>query len=170
MAKQLQPRERMFIFGGIAAAILIGVWWGAQRPLDAYRKSALTREATRLRLQQAQLWHDEIKLAQDKVDQIKQSISNRGFDLWTHIDSVVKILALGQRADIRSVKGVASPTDKVSAVQMQLTGVSLQELVDLLYKIYSSDYIIILDRVDQIKPSQNGHGLDCRMVFLAPKL
>jgi hypothetical protein len=168
----MQRRERFFLTAGVLAAVLIVLWRVSLGPLDTYRNSAQKRDAAQLRLEQARLWHEEIDTAQKKVEAIRQKIIAQGatFDLWTHIDSVVKLMALGPRADIRSRRGVSSPTDKVSAVELQLNGVNLQELVDLVHKIYDNDFIIILDRVDHIKPAQTGNGLDCRMVFLAPKL
>ncbi len=170
MAK-LQQREKVFLGVGGVALLLIAAYALGQGPLEKYRKSAVTLRNAKVNLQQAQLWNAEIETAQQKVKAAKDSIVRQGaFDLWTHIDGVVKALSLGSRADIQSKRGAASPTDsKVAAVELKLSGVNLQELVEVLHRLYANDYIILLDKLDHIKPAQDGKGLDCRITFVSPR-
>lgn len=169
---KLQRREKVFLGIGGIALLLIGLFLLGQGPMEKYRRSATMLSAAKTRLQEAQLWNAEIETARQQVNAVKQQIAQQGgFDLWTHIDGVVKALSLGSRADISSKRGAASPTEnKVAAVELQLKGVNRQELVEVLHKISANDYLIILDKVDYIRPAKDGKGLDCRITFLSPKV
>ncbi|MBX7255863.1 MAG: hypothetical protein K1Y02_05845 [Candidatus Hydrogenedentes bacterium] len=169
---KLQQREKVFLGVGAMALLFIVLFLVSQGPLEKYRRSATQLSAAKLRLQEAQLWSAEIETARQQVDSVKKMIVQQGgFDLWSHIDGVVKALSLGSRADIASKLGAASPTDsKVSAVELRLNGVNRQELVEVLYRIYANDYLIILDKVDFIRPAKDSRGLDCSMTFVSPRV
>lgn len=169
---KLQQREKVFLAGGGIALVFIAVFLFGQGPMEKYRRSATMLGAAKTRLQEAQLWNAEIETARSQVEAVKQQIVQQGgFDLWTHIDGVVKARSLGTRADINSKRGAASPTEsKVTAVELQLKGINREELVEVLYQIYANDYLIILDKVDYIRPAKDGKGLDCRITFVSPKV
>ena len=53
--------------------------------------------------------------------------------------------------------------------QLKLNGVTLKELVDLLHKIYASNDLVVMYRLEYLRAAGEDKGLDCSVVFLTPK-
>lgn len=169
---RLQPRERNVLVLGSIAALVILAYWGAQGPYAAFKASRVQLAAARNNLQQAQIWAAEVEQARKKERQILAQLASQsqGFDLWTHIDRTVKALGLGPRCDIRTVSGMGASAARVDTVELTLSGVSTKELIDLFHRIYDSGYVILLHKMEHLKPSPDGKGLDCKVSFAAPKV
>jgi Tfp pilus assembly protein PilN len=167
----LQPREKTVVGLGAAAVALMAVWWASQGPYQAYQASWTQLDAAKSRLLEAKVRVAEIEQARRKEKEVLDALAEQGptFDLWTHVDRVIKEMNLGSRSDMRSRRGVTAADQNMTAIELSLTGLSTRELVDLLHRIYNNDYVIILDRLDHLKPSQAGKGLDCRMVLVSPR-
>lgn len=94
------------------------------------------------------------------------------FDLWSFMNTVLKQTKLAERAYLENFK---PRTDRQGAagdvvmVQLRLNGASLEELVDLLHKIYASGNLVVMHKLDFLRPGRNNKGLDCNIVFLSPK-
>lgn len=167
----LEPRERIVVIAGAVALAAILLYWGLEGPYEAYKNSAAQVKASRLRLQQAQLWQAEIEDARRKEGEILALLQAQrgGFDLWTHVDRAVKDSQLQGRAEVQSHRSGVSAGSNMSAVELTLTGVSTKELVDLLHRIYDNESFVVLQQLEQLKLSSSGQGLDCRMVLVSPR-
>jgi hypothetical protein len=53
-------------------------------------------------------------------------------------------------------------------LQLKLNGISLQELIDFLHKIYTSKNLVVVYRVESLKPTPDNKGLDYNVVFMSP--
>lgn len=168
----LQPRERLVVFGGVFALVAIILYAGIQGPYESYKNSDTQVAAARTRLQQALLWQAEIETARAKEGEILRKMNQyaRGFDLWTHLDRAVIDAELTGRAEVLSTRTGAAPGTNLSAVDLSLKGVSTGELVALLHRIYDGEAFVSLERLDELRPATSGRGLDCRMRFIAPRL
>ena len=169
---RLQGRERLVVMVGGIALVSILIYWAFQGPYDAYKNSKTQVMASRTRLQQAMVWQAEIDEARRKEGAILRLMQSSvpGFDLWTHVDRAVRDSNLVGRAEVQSHRTGASAASNMTAVDLNLNGISTQELVDLLHRIYDTESFVALQRLDQLKPSLKGQGLDCKIVFVAPKL
>jgi hypothetical protein len=45
----------------------------------------------------------------------------------------------------------------------------MKELVNLLHKIYSSDNLIVLQKLDHLRATRDGKGLEFSATFTAPR-
>ena len=168
---KLQSRERLVVMAGLGALVLIVAYWASQGPYDAYKNSANQVKQAQMRLQQVQIWQAEVDAARDKerkVRELLQATTGR-FDLWTHVDRAVKETKLEGRAELQTDRAAASPSSNMTAVRLTLKGVSTSELVDLLHRIYDNESFVALERLDELKVSAKGQGLDCRMLLVAPR-
>lgn len=167
---KLQERERrMLIGGGIAAAVIVLYLLG-EGPLQAYRESEQKVEQARDRLKQAQAIHDSVVRNREEQAILREKlVSKPGFDLLNFVNDVVNEGGLSARASIDNSGRAVTGSSDLASVRVGLKGVSLEELVDFLHRVYSSDNLIVLHNLDQLVPAGDKKGLDCEMVFVAPR-
>jgi hypothetical protein len=173
----MQKREKMVVVVGAAVvAIIIGQWLFSDRgPLSAYRQSVRQVEAARRRLLEAQLIRDEALDRQQSSQALDAVLNERGaFRLYSHIDQALQAQNLkggaeGSRATLET-QNTAVRSASFEAVKLQLEGVSMDELIELLVRIYSGNNLVVLDRLDELRPTDSGQGLRCSMVFVAPRV
>ncbi len=167
---KLQDRERrMVIMGGIAAVAIIGYLVG-EGPYEAYRDSGQKLEQAQSRLKQAQRIHDRVIENRNKQALLKEKLVVKpGFDLLNFVYDAVQNGGLSARANIDNNSRATTGSTDLASVRVGLRGVSLAELVDFLHHIYDSGNLVVLHDLDQIGPSSDKKGLDCEMVFVAPR-
>ena len=96
-----------------------------------------------------------------------------GFDLWSFVNTVLTSTNLKERANLensnkpRTTRGEAS--EDVTMVRLRLEGVTLTELTDLLYAVYSSNNLVVVNKVDYLRPASSGKGVECSLTLLSPK-
>lgn len=165
----LEKRERIVLAAGAAAVIAVLVYMVVTGPLEAYENSKIQVAQARQRLVQAQALAREVQAAQLHREAISKLMAVRGpsYNLFTTINRAVQIAGVADRAVTASLPAeIAS----ASAVKLTLTGVSMEELVNLLYDIYSKDSLVVLHRLDHLRASLDGKGLQCEVVFITPRL
>ncbi len=170
MAKtSARPQSRLLIIAAVGAALLVV---GIVGP-DMWRKYANTGKALRdaranlsavIKARDAYLAE---KNAEETVLKQARAAASTG-DLWVTVNRAIEEVNLRERAKLNTVAERGSTTS--ARVQLDLTGVSLQELVDLLYKIYKGNSMAVVEQLTTLAASKDGKGLDCRMVLLAPKV
>jgi hypothetical protein len=108
---------------------------------------------------------EQHKHTQDLLDHIKQQTEKRGprFSLYSHLETVRNECGLSDRTSL-TLKNVDSRKTRgtpysISAVTVEMKGVSLSELKDFLYKIYSSDKLLAVERLDIEQGSGKTPGL-----------
>ena len=160
----------MVVIAGAGALVLIVIYWVTQGPYEAYKNSAVQMKMAQTRLQQVQIWEEEVKAARTRESEVAKKIEASGrFDLWTHVDRAVKEAKLEGRAEVKSHRAGSSSSSNMTAVELTLNGISTRELVELLHRLYDNKSVIVLQRLDQLKDSAKGQGLDCRMFLAAPR-
>lgn len=171
MAKlNLGNREQKAVALGAVVAVLIVGWIAARGPLDTYRKSKIRVQTAEQNLEMARILHGEIINARKNEELIRKQLTQRGnLDLSSFLSGIVREKGLYERnAEVKAFqRGLKS--DKLVAVQVELKGVSAAELLDVLHRIYSSENLVVLHKLDWIKLSLNKQGLDCNMVLFSPK-
>jgi len=108
-----------------------------------------------------------------RQEQLMERIRGREprFDLGAFMSKVLRDAKLDERTDLQSVKPSSrfEHADNLSMVQLKLKGVSLADLVDLLHRIYASKNLVVLHKLDSIRPAPGNKGLDCNLTLIAPK-
>ncbi|MBM3289435.1 MAG: hypothetical protein FJY92_04720 [Candidatus Hydrogenedentes bacterium] len=171
MAKmKLQPRERLVLMLGAVGVVLIGGYGISQGPYQAYARSNNEVAQARERLTSARITQATVQRDREKQAEVKKKLPQAGkFNLWSEVDKAVKDLKLGKRCSMRSNRGMSTQGQESSSVEVTLNGVSSQELVDLVHRVYDTGYFVYLSQLMYLRPSNDQKGLDCRMTFVAPQ-
>jgi hypothetical protein len=176
MAKfTMQKREKVVLaVGAVVVVIIIGQWLVSDRgPLKTYKQSVTQIQAARRRLVEARSIRDVSLARRQSSEALEQKLRARGaFGLYTHVDRALQAQNLksgeGARATLET-QNTAVRSGAFEAVKLRLDGVSMEELLGLLVRIYSGDNLVVLDRLDELRPADDGRGLTCTMVLMAPR-
>jgi hypothetical protein len=167
---QLQKREKYFLMACAAFVAVVVLYFGLQGPVQAYQRSQTDAAAARQRAETARAIRDEVVRTREAYEEFRKTIAGRaGFDLWTFLYGEIQSAQLGERATLANKAGVLA-AGQVDAVEVTIRGVSMEELVEFLHRVYSSEQYVVLHELAQMEPARDGQGLDCRMTFLAPKV
>lgn len=169
--RRLQPREKQILIAGGLVVVLIVGWLATRGPREAYGRSQTLVETARKNLAKAQTYHQEIQESRQRQSMFRDLWGGKGGqDLTTFLNGIVRNMDLYDRGAEVNTLQAGGRGSSMPAVKLTLKSVSMKELVDVLHAVYASDQPIILDQVQHIKPALNEKGLDCAIVFLAPRV
>ncbi len=137
----------------------------AQRRLQSLEKqlklAIQTREEERINLQRQE----------ELMARIRSRPST--FDLMRFISKVLRNSELDQRSNLKSYnqpsERLVENAENLSMVELELNGVNREELVGLLHEIYAADNLVMLHKLEYIRPSPDQEGLECSLTFITPK-
>ena len=115
---------------------------------------------------------EEQRLA--RQDTLMQVLASRpaGFNLFSFVDDTIGSLNMRAFANTTNAprgRGDAK-TDKLALVQLELNGVGLKQILDVLHTLYESNNLIAVQRMDRLAPSKSaGNGLDCTLILATLK-
>lgn len=171
----LDPRERLALFCGIGALLLVIflLIYIPIGPRATHAQSADRLEALQYELQDAELTKLETQDALERQQRLIELLEDRpdSFDLYAFIESTLDEMDLRTegRASLEIYRTRNSSANQ-PMVQLSLEGVSLDELIEFLHKIYNSKNLIALYKLDELAPAANDRGLNCSMVLLTLKV
>lgn len=170
-----EKRDQLAVMCSIVAVALVVfmVLFIPTGPLKKFRRSQ--RDLDELR-QQRQLFRMSIEAERARLrsqEALRERLANRdpGFDLWSFLNTALAQTELRDRANLERVK--ARTRDKEMAqyatmVELRLPGVTLEQLVKLLHRIYNSNNLVVLYKLDYLRPTSDNKGLECSATFLSP--
>lgn len=172
MAKRtVSKRERIIIVIAIATSLGLFVFIPMGQSFAREYKTTL-RQATgavdtlnEIRLMR-QMVIDERSGRRIIMDRVQAREPN--FDLYSFISATLRRLSMHNNARIQSQGNRFSGGD-LDFVQLNLTNVSMRQIIDLLHRFDSSGNLIVLQRLGHLRPMRDGKGLECEVVFMAPK-
>lgn len=167
MAKRtLRRREWILIVGGAAVLAAAALTPVCREALRKYERSGNQLQLAQDRLQGALGLQAAIEEERSGQNAIMGRINARDarFDLFSFTNKCLRDLRLEARANLerRQLGGL-------DGVQITMNGVSMQQLIDLLYALYDSKNLIVLQRMDHLRVARDGKGLDCLVTFVSPK-
>ncbi len=167
---KLQKREKAVLAIGAALLVIALGYHLGQKPLAEYEQSQLEVQRARTRLEEARLWREEVTIERAGQEELQRRIKARGrrFDLLTYVQGALDAAKLQDRSSLDSRRSVIAPRD-LAQVELALRGVSLEELVGLLHRIYAGENLVVLYKLTHIRPERDGKGLICKITFLAPR-
>ena len=167
-ASKLKPREKAVVAIGTVVLLLIGITPLAQRGWAAYERSEALVEESRDRFILAQEWQAAIEEERAGQKAIRDRLRRRpaNFDLYGFTNQVVRQANLQERATLNT-ESLNNPA--LDGVLVELRGVSMKQLVDLLHTLYDSPNLIVVQKVDHLRPASDGNGLDLRMTLMSPR-
>jgi general secretion pathway protein M len=162
--QRLSSRERLLVGVAGGAVILISLYSFVWDPL------VQAGEGVRKRIAQKQRELDQIQTMREHyLELVRQFEASQGvlakvqpnFSLFSHIESTVSQVVTRERiASMNPATKVIGDTYREESVEFKLTGVSLEQLVDMTYRIEKGDHALRVTRL-QVKKKQNDpHSFD----------
>ena len=167
MAK-LRKRERVVITVVVVALTLLAASKPVGDKLDTYSKSAGQLAQAENRLRYVRNLRAQVELDRRGEEAITAKIGARArqFNLYSFVNESLRASKLQDRNQLRTA---SSPGSRFDRVVLTLNGVSMKELVNLLHRIYSSDNLIVLQKLNHLRIAHDEKGLDFEATFTAPK-
>lgn len=168
--RELKRREVMLIGVGVAILLVAGLIPMARNFSRKYDRAQDQLEQARVRLTQTRELRGAIEEERRGHNAVTERIRARDarFDLYSFTNKCLRDLDLHNRAALQS-RGSMFSGGSLDGVQITLRGVSMEELVNLLHTLYDSANLIALQRLNHLRASRDGDGLDCQMTLMAPK-
>jgi hypothetical protein len=168
LVERLSPRERVLVGLGAAAAVVVVIWLVAgalaERRATLYAQIAASeRDVTEM----GRLRDRYLQLRAER-DVVRRKLERGGadFSLFSHLEGVARDVVTRDRiaAMNPSTRTVAEDLQEED-VEMRLSGVSLRELVSLLYRVEKTDLPLILSRIQMKKRFDQPYVYDATLVI-----
>jgi hypothetical protein len=117
--------------------------------------------------------HSFLQMEKQRLEEQEELMRNiesrsRSFELFSYVNDTLRETNLWDRAQLDNDNSRrASP--KRPSVKLRLDGVNLQELIDFLHKIYASNNVVAVEKMDRLEPVSNERGLECIMTLVTIK-
>ena len=166
-AQRLSPRERLLVGLGAAAGVLVLIWVVAG--VLAERRATLQAQiaASERDLTEMARLRDRFLQLKAEGDAVRRKLERGGaeFSLFSHLEGVTRDVVSRERiaAMNPSTRTVAEDLQEED-VEMRLAGISLRELVDLLYEVEKSDLPLLVSRVQMKKRFDQRFVYDATLV------
>ena len=168
MKFNLDFKEKVALSVGVFALILV-VALAVYVPIGPrkwYLQSQRELESARedLKLQQMFKLEETERLNRQKALMEKTSGRPADFSLFAYLDALLTKTNLRVLAELEPYR-IKDASPKQPMVQLRLREVSLEELVGLIYEVYSSGNLIaVQDGLSEAAPAEK--GLDCDITFV----
>jgi hypothetical protein len=166
----LAPHEKRLIT--IMMCVMIGMvlFMSFRNKAEALADSESNLQTAQENFNAAQLFRETIISEREgqKVIRTKLKARSRSFDLYNFSNKCITDFKLQNRATLQSV-GLSSRDKAFDGVQITLKGISLEELVNLLHTMYDSDNLIMMKKMNYLRPTRDKKGLECSLEMLSPK-
>lgn len=167
LVERLSPRERVLLGVGASAGVVVLIWVLAgtlaeRRAALVAQIAASEREVTEL----GRLRDRYLQLRSER-DVVRRKLERGGadFSLFSHLEGVARDVVTRERiaAMNPSTRSVAEDLQEED-VEMRLSGVSLRELVALLYRVEKSDLPLLVSRIQMKKRFDQPFVYDATLV------
>ncbi len=167
LLERLAPRERVLVGAAAVATVLIALWTVASLLTD--RRATLVAQITASErdLQEMQGLRDRyLRLrAEDEVVRRRLASGGADFSLFSHLEGVTRDVLPRERVAAMnpSTRNVSEDLQEED-VEMRLSGISLRELVALLYQVEKGDLPLLVSRVQMKKRFDQPYVFDTTLV------
>lgn len=169
----LDPRERVALgIGGLALfLVLLLAFYIPAGPKLRHERAQNRVADLQAELNLAALTRIEERERLESQEQLRLRLEARppSFDFFAFINNTLREANLTDRYQLTDYR-TRNSSPKQPMVDLRVEGVSLRELVDLLHRLYDSGNLIVLYKMDQLRPAGNGQGLDCQLTLATLRL
>ncbi|MBL7645336.1 MAG: hypothetical protein JNK74_03995 [Candidatus Hydrogenedentes bacterium] len=132
-------------------------------------KGQLAQKQQELQLAQLDLLAEQDRVqSQEKLLAVLNARDPR-FDLFSFVNGVLKEAKLSDRAKLEIAPTTRNSSPNHPMVELELNGVSLEELIELFYKVGGSNNLIAVHKMS-IKPAVKARGLVCELSLVTLKV
>ncbi len=167
LIERLSPRERVLLGVGAAAGLLVAVW--ALAGILSERRTTLQAQiaASERDVEEMVRLRDRYLKLRSERDAVRRKLDRGGsdFSLFSHLEGVTRDTLSRDRVAAMnpSTRSVAEGMQEED-VEMRLSGVSLRELVALLYRVEKADLPLLVSRIQMKKRFDQPFVFDATLV------
>jgi hypothetical protein len=167
LVERLSPRERVLLGMGAGAGLLVAVW--AFAGFLAERRATLQAQIVASERDVGEMGRLRDRYLQLKAERevVRRKLDRGGtdFSLFSHLEGVTRDTLSRDRVAAMnpSTRTVAEDLQEED-VEMRLSGVSLRELVALLYRIEKTDLPLLVSRIQMKKRFDQPFVYDATLV------
>ena len=162
--QRLSPRERMLVKGAGAAVVVIGLYTLVYDPLIELRARIGNRIVQKQQeLVEIQGMRDEYfdLLQQFDLNQAVLARPDASFSLFSHVESTVaQVVSREHIASMNPGSKTLGNAYREESVEVKLNGVSLQQLVDMTYRIEKGTHQLRVSRIQVKKKAKDPQSFD----------
>lgn len=154
LVERLSPRERVLLGVGAVAAVLVLVWVVGGMLVDRRAMVQAQIAASERDLAEMARLRDRYLQLKAENDAVRRKLERGGaeFSLFSHLEGVTRdVLSRERIAAMNPSTRTVSEDLQEEDVEMRLSGVSLPDLVALLYKVEKSELPLLVSRVQMKK-------------------
>lgn len=173
-ANELDKRDKGTLLFA-ALFVLLALFMAVYVPSTLGKRYRAAQGQLTQKQQELQLAQLELLAEQDRVQRQEKLLAvlnarDPRFDLFSFVNGAVKDAGLSTRAKLE----IATPNRRTASpnhpmVDLALTGVSLEELIELFYKVGGSKNLIAVQKMN-IEPAVKDRGLKCEITFVTLKV
>lgn len=167
LVERLSPRERLLLGVGASAGLVVLIWVLAGTLAE--RRAALVAQiaASERDVTEMGRLRDRYLQLRSERDVVRRKLERGGadFSLFSHLEGVARDVVTRERiaAMNPSTRSVAEDLQEED-VEMRLSGVSLRELVALLYRVEKSELPLLVSRIQMKKRFDQPFVYDATLV------
>lgn len=173
MKLELDRRERVALVCAFLAlwmvfAMLVFI---PMVPQKKYRGSQDRLAETRRELQMKEMLKADEEDRLRRQEKVMERLNARpqNFELLSFLNTKLKDANLSGRFALENYRTRQS-SPKQPMAQLKLQGVALDELVDFLHAIYSGNSLVVMYKLERLRPATNNKGLDCELILATVKV
>ena len=167
----LSKREQAeILLAGILAILVVFLAMFLKAvPVTRYQQAEQNLEGLKDRLASLQTLKREEERELESQEAFRQRLEARpaNFDFFAFVNEALKQAGLSDRAEVRTARET-KPTQPM--VQVQLTNITLDELVDFMHRVYASDNLVAVYEVTEIRPEKDEKGLFFELTLVTVKV
>lgn len=167
LVERLSPRERVLLGIGAAAGVVVLIW--ALAGALSEQRAALQAQiaASERDLAEMGRLRDRYLLLRAERDVVRRKLERGGadFSLFSHLEGVTRDVTSRDRVAAMnpSTRTVGEDLQEED-VEMRLSGVSLREVVSLLYRVEKTDLPLLVSRIQMKKRYDQPFVYDATLV------
>ena len=171
--KKTEKQDRLsFIFAATAVALVVFMlMFIPTNPMRKYKSSVEDLEYARQEFETTVMLRDaHIERLRDQ-EILMERLNDRAqsFQLWSFLNLVLTEQDLKNRTrrleNYRDRSGERS--DQITMVEWEVDGLTLEELANVLHRVYSSNNLVVVYKMT-LRAARSNRGLECTLVFLSP--
>jgi hypothetical protein len=167
LIERLSPRERILLGIGAGAGLLVAVW--ALAGFLAERRATLQAQIVASEKDVVEMGRLRDRYVQLKAERevVRRKLDRGGadFSLFSHLEGVTRdTLARDRVAAMNPSTRTVAEDLQEEDVEMRLSGVSLRELVALLYRVEKTDLPLLVSRIQMKKRFDQPFVYDATLV------
>ena len=167
LVERLSPRERLLLGAAGTVTALLVCWLVASALTERRQTLGAQIVASERELGEIVTLSDRFAHLRADSDAIQRTLASGGadFSLFSHLESVTREVLSRERVAAMnpSTRNVSEELQEED-VEMRLSGVSLRELVSLLYRVEKSDLPLLVSRLQMKKRFDQPYVFDATLV------